>query len=206
MGEGGEIFILDMGEPVRIVDLAADMITLSGLQADEDIEIVFTGLRPGEKLFEELELTGEQIAKTKHPKIYVGKLQAYPPDDGRAGPALSGGSVARRRWNRRAQVPRTRCSRRPISACAAPRASRPARPRAQRGRRRSRRPSPEPKEARLFLGFVFRNAPWVHPISSLECPERDEGNHSRFTKTSRGRSSTCTSGARSRGESCGAPS
>ncbi len=55
IGEGGEIFILDMGEPVRILDLAKDTITLSGLKPYEDIEIVFTGMRPGEKLFEELE-------------------------------------------------------------------------------------------------------------------------------------------------------
>ncbi len=80
MGEGGEILILDMGEPVRVLDLAEEMITLTGLRPYVDIDIVFTGLRPGEKLFEELELTGEQISKTKHPKIYVGKLQAYPPD------------------------------------------------------------------------------------------------------------------------------
>ena len=69
MGEGGEIFILDMGEPVRILDLAEEMITLTGLRPYVDMDIVFTGLRPGEKLFEELELSGEQIAKTRHPKI-----------------------------------------------------------------------------------------------------------------------------------------
>jgi FlaA1/EpsC-like NDP-sugar epimerase len=80
MGEGGEILILDMGEPVRVLELAEEMITLTGLRPYVDMDIVFTGLRPGEKLFEELELTGEQISKTKHPKIYVGKLQAYPPD------------------------------------------------------------------------------------------------------------------------------
>ena len=57
MGEGGEIFILDMGEPVRILDLAEEMITLTGLRPYDDIDIVFTGLRPGEKLFEELELS-----------------------------------------------------------------------------------------------------------------------------------------------------
>ena len=81
MGEGGEIFILDMGEPVRILDLAEDMITLSGLRPYVDIDIVFTGLRPGEKLFEELELSGEQIAKTRHPKIFIGRLNAYPPEE-----------------------------------------------------------------------------------------------------------------------------
>ena len=81
IGQGGEIFILDMGEPVRIVDLARDLITLSGLRPDDDMDIVFTGVRPGEKLFEELELSGEQIAKTRHPKIYIGKLNAYPPEE-----------------------------------------------------------------------------------------------------------------------------
>ncbi len=78
MGEGGEIFILDMGEPVRILDLAKDMITLSGLKPYEDIDIVFSGVRPGEKLFEELETVGENIAKTRHPKIFIGKLNGYP--------------------------------------------------------------------------------------------------------------------------------
>ncbi len=81
IGEGGEIFILDMGEPVRILDLAEEMITLTGLRPYVDMDIVFTGLRPGEKLFEELELSGEQITKTRHPKIYIGKLNAYPTDE-----------------------------------------------------------------------------------------------------------------------------
>ena len=72
MGAGGEIFVLDMGEPVRILDLARETIRLSGLQPGEDMEIVFTGLRPGEKLFEELEITGEQMSKTRHPKIFIG--------------------------------------------------------------------------------------------------------------------------------------
>jgi FlaA1/EpsC-like NDP-sugar epimerase len=68
-GEGGEIFVLDMGKPVKIVDLARDLIQLSGLRPDDDIEIEFTGLRPGEKLFEELSHHGENIAPTKHSKI-----------------------------------------------------------------------------------------------------------------------------------------
>lgn len=71
MGQGGEIFVLDMGEPVRIVDLAKDMIRLSGLRVDEDIEIKFSGLRPGEKLYEELYASEESHTKTPHPKIMV---------------------------------------------------------------------------------------------------------------------------------------
>ena len=78
IGERGEIFILDMGEPVKILDLAKDIITLSGLRPNEDIEIVFTGVRPGEKLFEELQTNKEQIRKTRHPKIFIGKIAAYP--------------------------------------------------------------------------------------------------------------------------------
>jgi len=71
IGSGGEIFLLDMGEPVKIVDLARDLITLSGFTPGEDIEIVFTGVRPGEKLFEELSIKGEDMAKTSHEKIAV---------------------------------------------------------------------------------------------------------------------------------------
>ncbi|MFL6227682.1 MAG: polysaccharide biosynthesis protein [Pyrinomonadaceae bacterium] len=77
MGRGGEIFILDMGEPVRILDLARDTITLSGLRPYEDIDIVFTGVRPGEKLFEELDTAEEHVAKTYHPKILTGKIATY---------------------------------------------------------------------------------------------------------------------------------
>ena len=78
MGEGGEIFVLDMGEPVRILDLAKQMITLSGFRPFEDIDIIFTGARPGEKLYEELQTTEEQVVKTRHPKIFIGKITAYP--------------------------------------------------------------------------------------------------------------------------------
>jgi FlaA1/EpsC-like NDP-sugar epimerase len=72
-GAGGQIFMLDMGEPVKIVDLARNMITLSGFRPGEDIDIVFTGVRPGEKLFEELRTKGEDIEPTVHPKINVWK-------------------------------------------------------------------------------------------------------------------------------------
>jgi len=71
MGRGGEIFVLDMGEPVRILDLALNLIRLSGLEPERDIKIIFTGLRPGEKLFEELRLNGEDIKPTEHEKIRV---------------------------------------------------------------------------------------------------------------------------------------
>ncbi|MEO7672692.1 MAG: nucleoside-diphosphate sugar epimerase/dehydratase [Pyrinomonadaceae bacterium] len=77
LGSGGEIFILDMGEPIKILDLAEDMIRLSGLAPYDDIDIVFTGVRKGEKLFEELEITGESLLKTHHPKIFIGKIATY---------------------------------------------------------------------------------------------------------------------------------
>lgn len=81
LGTGGEIFILDMGEPVKIVNLAEDMIRLSGLTPYEDIDIVFTGVRKGEKLFEELEITGENLDRTNHPKIFIGKIAKYTNDE-----------------------------------------------------------------------------------------------------------------------------
>jgi len=71
MGKGGEIFVLDMGEPVKIVDLARELITLSGF--GEDIKIEFTSPRPGEKLFEELSIKGEDMQLTRHPKIAIWK-------------------------------------------------------------------------------------------------------------------------------------
>jgi FlaA1/EpsC-like NDP-sugar epimerase len=69
LGGGGETFVLDMGEPVKILDLATQLILLSGMQPDRDIEIEFTGVRPGEKLFEELSLRDEQLAPTSHSRI-----------------------------------------------------------------------------------------------------------------------------------------
>jgi FlaA1/EpsC-like NDP-sugar epimerase len=77
MGKGGEIFLLDMGEPVKIVRLAEEMIRLSGLRAYEDIDIVFTGLRPGEKLYEELLLAGEGVMPTNHEKIRVAQATCH---------------------------------------------------------------------------------------------------------------------------------
>jgi FlaA1/EpsC-like NDP-sugar epimerase len=71
LGRGGEVFLLDMGEPVKIMDLARDMIELSGLEIGRDIDIVFTGLRPGEKLFEELFTQGEVYQRTTHDKIFI---------------------------------------------------------------------------------------------------------------------------------------
>ncbi len=71
LGHGGEVFMLDMGEPVKIVDLARDLIELSGLQVGRDIDIVYTGIRPGEKLFEELFISGEVYQHTGHEKIFA---------------------------------------------------------------------------------------------------------------------------------------
>lgn len=71
MGKGGEIFVLDMGQPVRIVDLARNLILLSGLRPEDDIRIEFTGVRPGEKLYEELNLSDESTLPTYHEKIKI---------------------------------------------------------------------------------------------------------------------------------------
>ena len=80
MGEGGEIFILEMGTPVKIADMARDMIRLSGKVPDQDVQIVYTGLRPGEKLYEELITQGEGIVKTAHEKIMVLKRDGHGAD------------------------------------------------------------------------------------------------------------------------------
>jgi FlaA1/EpsC-like NDP-sugar epimerase len=74
MGEGGEVFVFDMGESVKIINLAKKMITLSGLRVDRDIEIKYTGLRPGEKLYEELLNNDENTLPTHHPKILIAKV------------------------------------------------------------------------------------------------------------------------------------
>ena len=101
MGRGGEIFVLDMGKPVKIVDLARDLIRLSGY-TDEDIKIEFSGIRPGEKLFEELSFDAENATKTRHPKIFVGMFRPYPWDVVEKGlatlHALSEGSTPEAIW------------------------------------------------------------------------------------------------------------
>ncbi|RUM60010.1 MAG: polysaccharide biosynthesis protein [Persephonella sp.] len=82
MGKGGEVFVLDMGEPVKIVNLAEALIKIHGLEPYKDIDIIFTGLRPGEKLFEELLTAEEGTLKTYHKKIYIAKIShKYTKDD-----------------------------------------------------------------------------------------------------------------------------
>ena len=79
MAKGGEIFVLDMGQPVLISDLAKDMIRLSGFEPDKDIKIIYTGLRPGEKLFEEISLADEDVDHTTNKKIMI--MKPMPFDD-----------------------------------------------------------------------------------------------------------------------------
>ena len=104
LGEGGEIFILDMGQPVKIVDLARDMIHLSGLTPGEDIEILFTGMRPGEKLFEELGTSADHVDRTRHEKVFVGKIPQMAPETVMA--AVTRMARSRRREDRAAGVVR----------------------------------------------------------------------------------------------------
>jgi FlaA1/EpsC-like NDP-sugar epimerase len=80
LGQGGEVFILDMGEPVRIKELAEDLITLSGLTPYEDIDIDIIGLRPGEKLYEELLLETEESTATEHERIFINHLDLVEED------------------------------------------------------------------------------------------------------------------------------
>jgi len=77
MGQGGEVFVFDMGEPVKILDMAKKMVKLSGLELNKDIVIEITGLRPGEKLYEELIASTENTLPTHHPKIMVAKVDTY---------------------------------------------------------------------------------------------------------------------------------
>lgn len=82
LGSGGEVFTLDMGKPVKIIDMALDMIALSGLEAGRDIDVQFTGLRPGEKLYEELFLASEDYRRTRHQHIFIAaNASSLVPDD-----------------------------------------------------------------------------------------------------------------------------
>ena len=81
MGNGGEVFVFDMGDPVKIMDLAHKMVKLSGLELNRDIQIKVTGLRPGEKLYEELLSGAESNLPTHHPKILIAKVDTFPNDE-----------------------------------------------------------------------------------------------------------------------------
>jgi FlaA1/EpsC-like NDP-sugar epimerase len=81
LDQGGAVMVLDMGEPVRIVDLAKDLVELSGLKVGQDIDIVYTGLKPGEKMSEELFVEGEEYVPTNHPKIYVAREGSFSAPD-----------------------------------------------------------------------------------------------------------------------------
>lgn len=81
IGDGGEIFVFDMGESVKIVDLARNMIRLSGFEEGKDIQIVFTGLRPGEKLYEEVLSKKEEVLNTEHEKIHIARVRRYNYED-----------------------------------------------------------------------------------------------------------------------------
>jgi FlaA1/EpsC-like NDP-sugar epimerase len=74
MGNGGEIYVIDMGKSIKIIDMAHKMIQLAGLKVNTDIEVKFTGLRPGEKMFEETLNKNETTSKTHNPKILIGKV------------------------------------------------------------------------------------------------------------------------------------
>jgi len=78
IGRGGEVFVLDMGEPIKVLDLATDLIRLSGLEIGTDIEIRFSGTRPGEKLYEELFFDSESAVPTDHPKVLRARNGALP--------------------------------------------------------------------------------------------------------------------------------
>jgi FlaA1/EpsC-like NDP-sugar epimerase len=81
LGQGGEVFVLDMGEPVKIVDMARDLIRFSGFEPDKDIEIVFTGIRPGEKLYEELLTAEEGTIASRYEKLFIARKRVVKKED-----------------------------------------------------------------------------------------------------------------------------
>ena len=81
LAKGGEIFVLDMGEPVKIYDMAKKLVKLSGFEPDLDIKIEITGLRPGEKLYEEVLMAEEGLTETKHEKIHIAKPSDFTMED-----------------------------------------------------------------------------------------------------------------------------
>jgi FlaA1/EpsC-like NDP-sugar epimerase len=81
MGKGGEVFILDMGKPVKILDIAKELIRFNGLEPDKDISIIFIGVRPGEKLSEELHTDKENLDTTTHRQIYIAEMKNRLPDE-----------------------------------------------------------------------------------------------------------------------------
>jgi FlaA1/EpsC-like NDP-sugar epimerase len=128
LGRGGEVFALDMGEPVRIVDLATDLIRLSGLDVGTDIEIEFTGLRPGEKLYEEVFFRGDDVVPTAHPKVLRTRI-CEPVDVDGAVSELIEETLASRSDLTMATPGRTdSASRRPVRAASTPRPPRAAPP------------------------------------------------------------------------------
>jgi FlaA1/EpsC-like NDP-sugar epimerase len=106
MGNGGEILMLDMGEPIKILDLAQDLIRLSGLEVDRDIKIAFTGLEPGEKLYEELLTPQEGVTATKHQRIFVAQLEEI--EERQLSLRLRNSHNLRIRWTRKVLFPNSK--------------------------------------------------------------------------------------------------
>jgi FlaA1/EpsC-like NDP-sugar epimerase len=121
IGRGGEVFVLDMGEPVKIADLAADLVRLSGLEVGRDIELRFTGLRPGEKLVEELFFDAEHAIPTHHPKVLRARHAALP-----SGPSVAIERLIQRALGGATESELRRCLSQLVPEFASPSEARPA--------------------------------------------------------------------------------